>query len=604
MEIFRFRYNSFFDRRFTADLIRLAESSEDLKSIFNLESSAIYRIPFPDRNSITITLVDNNESFVVLRTSREKLFGLGPRIYVIDTAPMALLAKPSAVAVFNGFNREPQIFETTTGNIGFDGSLFPFYSASNLRSMAIFNGESIQGPDTQTTVKTSKDSRFENVLEISDTEDGDSTGGLELFQSGIPLTGGFPGTDLPMPPIGTPYPIPPIAPPPTIVKPPLGEFLFYGLCFESTVQPFTVGGLAWGGYNQIGQLWKFTEDVRDSFKKRGYKTNDGLAGDHAPDGGSADTFERMMTGLENDLDKNPAYCNSKNDQLVIFVTAHGYGSAIEDVAFEYDVESNKKSGSSNDIEKRRERYISYKRFFNKLASIPQIAKDPSKVYLIIHSCNSGRTYEGGILPKSLKGLNLLTSDNALKLCHITQFPTNITKALDRGATTWTQLVQAVKTLSAPPSPPGVPGNATVQGCLATITLQTVNYLAADIGTSWEYNIRLDGVLGKNANNVQRVALSTPTNIAEHELPFNTTETLNKVLYEAFWKACNPTNKVTIGYEVEAIEHDLFDDSEKTTGTITFFCNGGSKKDTVTLNVSEGSKTARLDFVLQTSTQCL
>ena len=99
------------------------------------------------------------------------------------------------------------------------------------------------------------------------------------------LAGPFPPTDLPNPPKGSPAPTPaPNAP--AAGCPPV--LLFYGLCFQTPKE---------GEGSIEDPLSQETTNVRDMFEARGYTVADGLAGKNAPDGGKADTFAEMMSGL-------------------------------------------------------------------------------------------------------------------------------------------------------------------------------------------------------------------------------------------------------------------------------------------------------------------
>jgi hypothetical protein len=395
------------------------------------------------------------------------------------------------------------------------------------------------------------------------------------------LAGPFPPTDLPNPPAGSPAPTPV---PNTPAAPCTPVLLFYGLCFQTPKEG--------EGGSIEDPLSQETKNVRDAFKARGYAGAIGLAGDKAPDGGKADTFAQMMAGLTNALAAQTTFCNCPDDQLVIWVAAHGYAGAFNptgEVAMHFDAKG---------VEAPKGEWVTWSDFLDALATIPQIAANPAKVYLIVYSCRSGRLWEGGVIPPTLKGMHVLTGTaTSGQYAGQVRFSQYLVFALGwLKAVNWDQLVKLMKKQNADnpagTAPNGVPfgppTNGDLSGCRFTMTLSGVSFAGANLGSKWRYSI--DAAGGK-------------TEIAAHTVNVGTGETRTDVVYDRLWGAC--PSAVSFSLKCSAVSvGSVYDSGDSATVAVNKLCDGSAQTASCTVPVSAtGYGTVNVTFAFAIATTC-
>lgn len=556
MNLLTLMVESWFDRRNVQKIRQLISLDPEAAEILAPETSAIYRVPPPPSREVELSF-DIDEAKYHLRRSLLELFCMGHRIYIIDSDPFALFSKPVAVAVIKGLGQKPAYFAIGKSHVFINEGAFPLFSHDALLETVVDN-EHLIGPPELTP-------------DIQATTLG-------------PLTGKFPPEDLDNPKKDDPRPK--IDPPPTGTSTSSKTvLLMYGLCFQNYLIPYYSASSG-----KPDKLWRKTEQVTSAFKSRSYETETSLAGEHDPTQSSkAETFPKMMNGLKKDIEAHTAYCNNENDQLVIYISAHGYSrkdNDTGDVALVYQP----KKGV--------EEFITYRKLLDTLAGIPEIRKAPEKVYLIIFSCRAGRIFEGGVMPTHLKGMHILTSSNSSdqKSYTVNEFVLWIQQALHKkkGARTWEDFVKLVKWYGRKSlCSKGTPRNGDVTGCVATVTLTSVKYGGDDIGVTWRYNLRFDG---KTKGNTSRGPCRT---IDKHILKHGDTESQNIVVHERIW----PKNETVLldclitAYNFECNQENPYRE------TISFKCvcnNTIYKTIKVPVSIIGGGKAA-LDFEFKIET---
>jgi hypothetical protein len=277
-----------------------------------VERLAVYRVPLPLEP--VVALGYGPDTAITTRRGFWDVLGLETRAYVVDGAPGALFGKLNALAVFRGFGGPATRISQCPLAIG-DG-WFDYYDAPFLASVRV-HGQVPVAPR-----------------------------GGPLIAALSPVRGPFAPADLPNP---APTAPPPTSPPPPTAPPGSGTptRLFYGLCFQEprpNHRALYLGPLkVRDAFLETDPLWDNTQALAATFAARGYKASTGLAGDHEPSKATdATTFEQMMAGFESHLNTVTSYCISGDDQLVLFVAAHGYGGASNptgDVAMHYKPEN-------------------------------------------------------------------------------------------------------------------------------------------------------------------------------------------------------------------------------------------------------------------------
>jgi len=521
---------------------------------FSRETAVAYRVPLGAALSISIREEGEEPAATLRRSALLDWLGLDWRIYVLDPMPGALFDKPVAVAAFRGLGATPALMLSGFRPFWIDGAMWPPLDETRQYGAAILNHERVP-----------------------------RRGRLEpLYQAATkPLQRPFPGDDRPNPNPPGPTPPKPAGGAGAPAEEPCAEtFLFYGLCFQFESKDPT---------NPGEPLWGEVKGVRDAFRARGYQVKDALAGDHAPDGGPANTFDQMLDGLERDL-QTTTFCQCPGDQLVIYLAAHseypGSTGPFRSISIRYVTAENKAE------------LVTHQRFLDGLARIAKIAGAAKKLYLIVESCRSGRLHEGGVFPPKLSGAHVLTATaDSETFGLVNGFSWHVREALGRyGAVDWLHFIDLVKwghAKSPPPSThPSQPKNGDIGPCRVQVTLATVNYGGSDIGDDWKYDIDIDG---------------TPTTIAEHNLAPAASEAPNLILYDRLWGACGAT--VSFKADIKATEVDPVTDDVgyAPSKTIKAVCTNDQNAIQIQAVVHEDSVTsnpaATLSFVLQVRTWC-
>ena len=542
------RLEGWFDRRLGPVVQELAASeSEGSKDPFGRSGTVVYRIPLAGRETPVESVAPSRR-----HTVRRGL--LGTRVYVADGAPGSLFGKPTALFVFDGLSRRPSFSVVGEGPYVVGGSAYPSFDVEASRRLAVLNADLIQPPPVVPRPQ----------VEILSTS----------------LAPPFPPTDLPSPPQGSPAPTP-VPDGPLAGCPPV--LLFYGLCFQ-TPKP---------GEDDIEDpLSTETGTARDAFKLRGYTVADGVAGKNAPDGGKADTFDEMMAGLAKAIAAHPTFCQCPDDQLVVYVAAHGYlgeYNPTSEVAMHFDAKG---------VEAPKGEWVTWARFLDALAAIPQVAADPKKVFLIVYSCRSGRIWEGGVTPPALKGMHTITA-TATSGQYAGQgcFTQYLVSALGwLRAKNWDHLVRLIKKQNAdhpfPPAKNGVPfgppKNGDLVGCEFKVTLSGVTFAGANLGAKWRYSILAPG---------------TTTEIPAHTVTVASGETRTDVVYDRLWPPCPSEVVFSVGCTAVSVG-SVYESDGKATLAIDRLCDGTAQTASCTVAVSAtGYGTANVTLAFAIATIC-
>jgi hypothetical protein len=327
-------------------------------------------------------------------------------------------------------------------------------------------------------------------------------------------------------------------------------------------------------------LWQETQNVEAEFKAHGYRTATALAGKTAPNGGAAGTFAEMMAGLAADIAAQTAFCRCADDQLVIWLSAHGCRPSTNptgDYALAYEPVSDKPED------------VTWQSFLDALAAIPALAATPQKVFLIVESCWSGRAFEPAVAPGPLRGLHLFTGANAsTQKCGALQFSEYVRFALGRyKAANWDHLVRLVKWQAATGGSLGTPKSGDIDGCRLTMTLARIVYDGSDIGDEWEFTI---------------AAAGATTAIAEHVLGNGGSETPGKVVYDRVFGPC--PSPVSFSARCDATCTTGLNRSGSTTVAVARRCDGTAGTLSVPVSVvTSFSGTAALTFSFDLTSAC-
>jgi len=316
-----------------------------------------------------------------------------------------------------------------------------------------------------------------------------------------------------------------------------------------------------------------------NFGIRGYRVWQKCAGTGP---GDAATFAALIAAFQADLATQTQFCLCPDDQLVIYVAAHGYGGTSNptgDVAMHF----NPAAGT--------EEWITWPALLEALAPL---ITNPAKTYLLVYSCRSGRAWEPGVAPGSLRGLHLITATADSKtLAPYPDFGRAIADAIGQDrAVDWDHFVKLLKWHAAnwnlPPggagqTPYGVPRNGGT-GCRFKLTLSKVTYAGANLGSQWKYEVISGGRL---------------TVIPAHTLANGASEVRSEVLYDRLREPC-PSPPFTQTISVAASEVSVAT-AQSGTGqlTITQSCNGASKVYSLVVNVNG----AQLTFDFSVNTTC-
>ena len=108
-------------------LLQRLESDEQLCRFFPKGGVAIYQVPLPEQGA-------------GLRYDQQPntwRVAPGERLFVIDSAPLGLLTKPTAIAVFGENSREPRLLEVGHWNLFINERVFPFWESTVLSQWAV-----------------------------------------------------------------------------------------------------------------------------------------------------------------------------------------------------------------------------------------------------------------------------------------------------------------------------------------------------------------------------------------------------------------------------------------------------------------------------------
>jgi hypothetical protein len=549
------RLEAWFDRRLGPVVQELAaRGSAESEDPFGPDGAVVCRVPLHGRSAVVESVAPYRRH--VVRRGLASLVGLGPRVYVADGAPGALFGKPTALFVFDGLARRPSFSVVGEGRFVVGGVAYPSLDPGVERRLAVLNADRVPSPPAVQPPPN-----------------------VELLSAS--LASPFPPTDLPNPPAGSPAPTPVPNAPTAGCTPTL---LFYGLCFQ-TPKAVDEGTIE-------DPLSQETKNVSDAFKARGYSIANGLAGASAPDGGKADTFAEMTAGLAKAIAAQTAFCTCPDDQLVIFVAAHGYAGQFNptgEVAMHFDAQG---------VEAPKGDWVTWTAFLDALAAIPQVAANPQKVFLIVYSCRSGRLWEGGVIPPTLKGMHAITGTatsgqyaGQIRFSQYLVFALGWLKAVN-----WDHLVKLMKKQNADSPagtapngvPFGPPTNGDLAGCRFRMTLTGVTFAGADLGAKWRYSLAAAGVT---------------TEIPAHQVTVSTGETRTDVIHDRLYGPC--PSPVVFSVTCTAVSvGSAYDSDGKASVAIDRLCDGTAQTASCTVPVSAlGYGTVNVTFAFSIATTC-
>ena len=423
-----------FDQRNVRRILKRLRGDPELSESFDLEQTAIYRVRLPDDQRIEVR-ANTGESWSFHRTFLE-IFGLGDRLYLVDSVPLGWFEKPMVLVRMRGLASAPRWWLPVRSHFTINGNQFPHWHFPSLRGSAVFNRAAIPIPSFRAAPRSG------------------------VVAALLPLAGPFPPDRRPIPDGNLPFQPTCGGGQPTGTR----RLLFYGLCCQNPGAPLR--GEARDG------LLDAVDRIKGGFEARGY-TSRRLVADS-----SYRTFDSMMQQFKHDIEQDQAYCQSADDQLVICLGAHGHDGTIS-----YQWSPNHASESVDVV-----------RFWRALAAIQKIATAPGKVYLIVYSCHSGQFFDANC-PASLGGIHLLTATqdrhNVARFGGLDHW---IEDALaDPCVLNWETFLDRVMwgwTRSRVHHPR--PRSGDLRGCRTQITLRNIAYAGVDLGPEWRFNIQIEG----------------------------------------------------------------------------------------------------------------
>lgn len=348
------------------------------------------RIEFPSETTVIYQLkLDRVESLIAQTLEFEKIeLPLSDRqYYLVDSDPLGLFEKPIALVVFSNNTVETFIRLSTpllVGEfllpaMGFD----PFY----------------QEPLTNIGVATYALNFSDLFFQAGNQKE---RSGLTPFTYPRPTTG---GTETP--PISTE----------TSGQPCTPAYVFVGLSLDGSTDGISAAG------NQLnGQ----TKMLGVAFDARGYTSTTFMAG---TDGANIDD---LLTNLKNAIPTT--FCNCPTDQLVILISAHGYGSQFNPtgkVAMRFQANNNTDS------------WVTHAQMAQKLGTIlTNVPKN--KVTILIYSCRSSVGFNKGNYNAHLGGSLLITSTDTNVLCYSSYANHLLMCLIDKKNKTWLDLLNCMK----------------------------------------------------------------------------------------------------------------------------------------------------------------
>jgi hypothetical protein len=521
------------DRSAVRTILKTIEIDESLRASFSAERLAIYRVPLPAKS--VILRYDLIAS--MWRTHR------GDRLYVVDSDPLGMFTKPTAIVVFGRESKAPSLFAVGHWNLFIDERAFPFLDRKILRKWAVHEPPAVFSDDSgPIIIKGKKDKKEEGTP----------------VEKGV-IEGPFPPDDPKAPNDDDPFPPdPPTQPPAANACKPVK--LFYGICCEFTLE--TLSG------NEA--LDKDTKAVTAAFKERGYDTFSGLAGVRSPDGGKAETFDEMMDGLAASIAKQKNFCKCPEDQLVIWIAAHGNKGQFQWKPF---------NGSAQNID--------YTHLMEKLLAIPAIKNNPQKVYLIVLGCRSGTLWDDGVIPPGLQGMHVISSAPDSKTdSYAGTFSGWVVEAVQK-AKSWKHFIAILKyRYKHAKGNKSEPRSGDVTGCFATVTLKSIAFAGGDIGVLESYATSIDGVSARGSAHLFHGQTASP----------------GSQIFKGFFGPCGPGKAVDVAASV-TVKGAQSSSSAENTGTISFNCDNQTYTGTVAVSVNMNSVSATFTFTFDITTNC-
>ena len=550
------KLESWFDRRFLEIMRRKIAGDAAWDEDFDSRKTVAYRVPLPLSARVQVRLHRSDQSLSFARSLWE-VVGLGPRLYVVDGAPLSAFAKPILLFLFDGLGAEPVATIRTDWAFTINDGVFPFFDPVLLR------GWSIAGPGADALPGRLAGPPLPLAAEaLAFGRDS----GLPVLATLPPLSGPFPPSSVP---------IPREDPPPAIGEGPAddcagkGVRLFFGLNFQAAQLKYDPAGKP----TLDDSFFQETKQLARTFKERGYDTAVAQAGMTGAKT-CADMINWLAAGI---AAARPQFCDSECDQLVIYISAHG---GNDDLSFD-------PSGTGYGIEA-----VTHGQLMDLLAGITALTRAPNKVYLILDCCNSGVAWQTPTFPAALRGMHVVTSTPGAGVSSVVYQTDLLCDALKNPKVkSWDDLLRWLAWLNATykwgPGAGDHPqwANGDVDGCAAALKLVSATYEGDDIGvvvytlTSPQGTTFMDGTYhGKSA---------TPN----HQLfPLR------------FAAKCFEALRIRLNFEV--VQPPAPPGYKETLReTVDKLCDGSNGDVEFIVQAGPGPKKARLKFRFELKTEC-
>ena len=415
-----------FDRRFSAASLLVALGTETATGGFDAARTAVLRVPVPPASNFELSFT-GDEAGLRVHQSWLRWFGLGERVYLVDSAPMAMLARPLGMLVYRGITSRPTQALWGIWHPLVEREPLPIFDHEWVSAQAVHNRRAIP-PDEPFG---------------------------EIQFSLPPLAGRFRRDRPPLPPSG------PFVPPdgsdqmPPEACPPVNAF--FSLCLQNPLAP--------PNDKKRDTMSDRALIVKNAFGSRGYHNRGYTAGE-----GGLQTFDQMMARFRQDLAAVPNLCQCELDKVVILLVAHGKPGELQ-----------WQDSAASQVK------ISFDSFVEALAETPEIKANPQKFVLLVKSCHSGQFFFNK-LPGALEGMNLVTSTpDEHGVSYGGGLGRWIRDALKNpNVRTWEDFLSYIlwSWRHASGSYHPRPNSGRIVGCRALATLTSIDYSGADLGTNW------------------------------------------------------------------------------------------------------------------------
>ncbi|MFH1674352.1 MAG: hypothetical protein ABIF87_13125 [Pseudomonadota bacterium] len=420
----------FWDRYWVNKIFKILRKNESCGKELITENTVIYKLVLPPEKTISVqTNYPDSEPKFFKRGLGGECLGLGLKIFYVDSDPLAIPGKPTAYFVFKG------PFLTHWGRV--DESIV----VAGQPVASIGHNPSFQRPVGGAT-------QYYNLL--LDTPSALFGIPIDIIAQAAPqpahvqlspLTYPLPPTDKDDDSTVKNEPGTKAGDAPTVVdkngNPCKPIYLAVGLVFQGPEDS--------PGTSDPHSLFRETGAVLLAFGKRGY--NEPHA-DRPPiikaDEKVNKDIDSMINTLANGLPG--AFCDCPPDQLVLVISAHGYGPSLA------DSEGHRNTNKVPAMHfvpggKGKKSWVTHAELAEKIGNM--LAKkgiDPAKVFTIIYSCRAGDAFKPERYGKYMKGSLIITPvSDADTLIHPNTFMRCLKECIEKPEVkTWADLTKCIK----------------------------------------------------------------------------------------------------------------------------------------------------------------